>query len=254
MEKMKNIKFDAILPCRVGGTRLYGKPLQFLDIENRITILEYLVKHIKQIKSVDSICLAIAEGKQNYGFAELAEKQGWNYMFGSEEDMLGRIIEAAKKFGTEVALLDSTESPYLYYDRIDELFAKFVEDKLHLSSISELPDGASFAIMDLGSMQKSHKNGTQRNKELITSYIFDNQDDFKVLMVSPESKLRRSDIRITVDYPEDLVFCRYIYRDLKGKDRLIKLEEIIDYWDKNKQLRKPVEEIGVDWGHGRIWK
>ena len=44
---MKEKKCDAILPVRVTGTRLYGKPLQLLDIENRVTILEYLVKYEK---------------------------------------------------------------------------------------------------------------------------------------------------------------------------------------------------------------
>jgi len=251
---VKNKKVDAILACRVGGTRLYGKPLQFLDIENRVTILEYLVKYIKQIKHIDSICLAIADGKENYGFAKLAEKNNWDYIFGDEEDMLGRVLKAADKIGTEIAFLDSTESPYLYHEKVDALIELQIEEKINLASISDLPDGASFALMDTQTLWISHQNGTQHNKELLSSYVFDHQEQFKVKMLKPDPKLSRSDIRITVDYPEDLVFCRYIYRDLGGKDRLIKLAEIVNYWDSNHLLRKPVEEIGVDWGHGRIWK
>jgi len=26
------------------------------------------------------------------------------------------------------------------------------------------------------------------------------------------------------------------------------------FWDKNPIIRKPMEEIGIDWGHGRLWK
>lgn len=250
---MAKKKFDAILACRVGGIRLYGKPLQLLDIERRVTILEYLVKYIREVKHIDSICLAIAEGQENYGFAELAEKHGWKYVFGEEDDMLGRILKATDKLGTQIAFLDSTESPFLYYDKVDELFERQVQESIQLASISELPDGAGFALMDIESLKISHHHATQRNKELITSYIFDHQDDFKIYMLQPEPKLRRSDVRITVDYPEDLVFCRHIYRDLGGGERLVKIVDIINYWDANPKLRKPVEEIGVDWGHGRLW-
>lgn len=250
---MTEKKFDAILACRVGGTRLYGKPLQLLDIDSKVTILEYLVEYIKQIKNIDTICLAIADGKANYGFAELAEKHGWSYVFGQEEDMLGRIIKAADQLGTEIAFLDSTESPFLYYDKVDELFEQQVREAINLSSVSELPDGASPSLVDIESLRISHQHAQQRNKELVTSYIFDHQGDFKINMLRPEEKLRRSDIRITVDYPEDLVFCRRVYQDLRGRDRLIKLTDIIDYWDADQQRRRPVEEIGVDWGHGRIW-
>jgi spore coat polysaccharide biosynthesis protein SpsF len=167
--------------------------------------------------------------------------------------MLGRIIKAADQLGTEIAFLDSTESPFLYYDKVDELFEQQVREAINLSSVSELPDGASPSLVDIESLRISHQHAQQRNKELVTSYIFDHQGDFKINMLRPEEKLRRSDIRITVDYPEDLVFCRRVYQDLRGRDRLIQLTDIIDYWDADQQRRRPVEEIGVDWGHGRIW-
>ncbi len=250
---MAKKKFDAILACRVRGTRLYGKPLQLLDVEQRVTILEYLVKYVREIKHIDSICLAIAEGQENHGFVEVAERHGWHYIFGAEDDMLGRILKAAETLGTQIAFLDSTESPYLYHDKVDELFERQVQESIQLASISELPDGASFALVDIESLKISHRHASQRNKELVTSYIFDHQDDFKIHMARPEPKLRRSDVRITVDYPEDLVFCRQIYRDLGGRDRLVKVADIIDYWDAQPQRRKPVEDIGVDWGHGRLW-
>jgi len=249
-----NKKVDAILACRVGGTRLYGKPLQFLDVKNRLTILEYLVKYIKMVNHVDSICLAIAEGKQNFGFAELAERHGWNFVFGSEADMLGRIIKTAKKYDTDIALLNSSESPFLYYERIDELIEQMIESQFNFSTISHLPDGSNFVLMDLDTLMISHQNASQRNKESVTSYVFDNKEKFNISMVKPEHKLRRSEIRITVDYPEDLVLCRHIYKDLKGREGLIKISDVIDYWDSNVDRRRDVENIGVDWGEGRIWE
>ena len=75
---MKN-KFDAILPCRMTSTRLYGKPLQYIDIKNKITIIENLVSYLKTSKYLNKIILAIAETKGNDILAEHAIKNNWEF-------------------------------------------------------------------------------------------------------------------------------------------------------------------------------
>ena len=252
---MTEPKFDAILACRVNGTRLYGKPMQLLDIENKITILEYLVKQIQQSKHINSIYLAIAEGKENYGLAELAEKNGWPYVFGDTVDVLGRMLKAVDKFNTDVVFRITTDCPFLYFEGIDELYEMHMEGDFDLSKFSHLPEGAGFSLNNADALRTCHRKGASRHRsELVNSYIFDNQDEFKINTLKPEGKLCRPEVRITVDYPDDLVFCRRVYHDLKGNENLIKIPDIIDYWDKNDELRKPMEEIGIDWGHGRLWE
>lgn len=252
---MTKQKLDAVLACRVTGTRLYGKPMQLLDIEKRITILEYLVKYIQQSKHMDSIYLAIAEGKENYGLVELAEKNGWPYVFGDAVDVLGRILKAVDKFGTDIVFRITTDCPFLYFERIDELYEMHIEGGFDLSKFSHLPEGAGFSLNNAETLRTCHLKGTSRHRsELVNSYIFDNQDEFRIHTLKPEEKLRRPEVRITVDYPEDLVFCRRVYRDLRGNESLIRIADIIDYWDRNEELRKPMEEIGIDWGHGRLWE
>ena len=51
-----------------------------------------------------------------------------------------------------------------------------------------------------------------------------------------------------------IIFGQKVYQALKKPDELIKVEEIVEFWDRNPILRKPLEEIGIDWGHGRVWK
>jgi spore coat polysaccharide biosynthesis protein SpsF len=252
---MKEKKCDAILPVRVTGTRLYGKPLQLLDIENRVTILEYLVKYIKESNLIQDICLAIADSKANYVFADLAEEKGWEYIFGDEIDVLGRMLKAADKIGTDIIFRGSTESPFLFNEDLDHLIEKHIEGDYDLSKYSALPEGSSYSLNSILALKISHEKGTSRHRsELINSYIYDFQDQFKIYVEDPPEKLKRSEVRITVDYPEDLVFCRIVYKALDGYNKLIKISDIVDFWDKNPDIRKPMEEIGIDWGHGRLWK
>lgn len=248
-------KVDAILACRVNGTRLYGKPLQYIDIKNEITILENLVKYINTSKNINSICLAISEEKENYGFIELAEKNNWKYVIGDKHDVLARVLKGAEKFNTDIIFRNTTENPFMYFEKMDELISNHINNNYDYSTYSDLPDGTSFELINADALRLSHKNGSSKHRsELVTSYIFDNKDRFSINTELPPKKIQRSDVRLTVDYPEDLVFCRGVYNALKGQENLVKVTDIVDLWDKNKEARKDVETIGIDWGHGRIWK
>jgi spore coat polysaccharide biosynthesis protein SpsF (cytidylyltransferase family) len=65
------------------------------------------------------------------------------------------------------------------------------------------------------------------------------------------SKLQRPDIRLTVDYPEDLIVARKVYKALKKENEYIKIEDIINCLDAHSKLK----EINgwIDAGIGRVW-
>ena len=57
----KNIKkLVCVLPCRNGGLRLFGKPMQIIDQEKNITIVEHLINCLKKIRSISEVALAIS--------------------------------------------------------------------------------------------------------------------------------------------------------------------------------------------------
>lgn len=252
---MDTPKMDAILACRVTGTRLYGKPLQYIDIENKVTVLEYLARYIEEIRCVRRICLAIADNRQNWGLVDIAEKNGWPYVFGDEIDVLDRILKAADKIGSDIVFRITTDCPFIYHEKVDELFESHVQGGYDLSKFSDLPEGTGFSLNNVSALRLCHDKGSERHRsELVNSYIFDNQGDFKIQTLAPEKRLRRPEVRVTVDYPEDLVFCRKVYQALGGRQRLIPVEQIVHFWDSHEKDRRPMEEIGIDWGHGRLWK
>ena len=47
----------------------------------------------------------------------------------------------------------------------------------------------------------------------------------------------RPDIRLTVDYPEDLVLCRRVFEQFRDKAPLIPLADIIGFLDGSPHLR-----------------
>ena len=244
----------AILACRVQGSRLYGKPLQHL-INGGITVLESLIEQIKVAKSVKKIALAISEEKDNWGFIELAKKHSLPYVLGDQHDVLKRIIQAAELLNAKYILRSTSECPFILGDYIDSLFKDFILGDYDRASYEDTPEGTGFELVKTKALVKSHKEGSDKHRsELVTSYIFENQDKFNLLNMKLPEHLRRPEVRLTVDYAEDLIFCQHVYRALNKDGKLINVEDIIKFWDANPELRKPMEIIGIDWGHGRLWE
>ncbi len=243
---------DAILACRMQGGRLYGKPLQPL-IPGKITILESLLEYLRQIKMIRKIILAISEGHENYGFVRMAEKYSLPYVRGSENDVLQRILDAAAQESSDNIFRITTEGPFVIYEYGDALIKEFFEGGYDWAAYKDVPEGTGFELISTKALQRSHDCGTSRNRsELVTSYICEHQEEFKMLFKELPVHMRRPEVRLTVDYPEDMIFCQAVYRSLKKEGDIIPVEKIIDFWDKNPEIRKPVESIGLDWGTGRL--
>ena len=235
-------KLVACLACRNQGSRLYGKPLQNLDIENRITILEYMISALKSYPQISEIVLGISEGNDNIVYKEIAEKNGVWYIVGSEEDVLSRLIECCEKVnGSDIFRL-TTESPFTFFEAIDEAWQLHVKEGSDLTALDNLPDGSGFEIIKLEAYQHSWIKGEKRHRsELCSIYIRENKSHFKIFSIEIPIEIKRTDIRLTVDYPEDLILCRAIYKEFNYLAPRIPLIKIIDFLDRNPDLKKLVE-------------
>ncbi len=247
------MKVVATLACRVQSKRLYAKPLQLIDIENEVTILEYLVGFLKSCDGIDEIVLAISEGLENKPFEILAQKMGLKYVIGPEQDVQKRLIMSADKAGGDIVYRVTTECPFIYMDTFNETLGKHIKNSADLTVIEGLPEGTYYELINLKALKKAHDQGEERHRsELCTLYMFENPDKFylqRLRIGSP--KLQCPDVRLTVDYPEDLIVIREVYKALKKENEYIKIEDIIDYLDVHPKLKEINDWI--DAGIGRIW-
>ena len=112
-------KLVVALACRNNGSRLYGKPLQNLDNENGITILDNIVACLSSFDCIDSVVLGISEGDENLDFVDYANKKGLGYIIGDEADVLSRLIQCGKFVGATDIFRTTSESPFPYFEMID---------------------------------------------------------------------------------------------------------------------------------------
>lgn len=235
-------KLIACLACRNQGTRLYGKPLQNLDIEQRFSVLEYIVSAIKTFEPVSDIVLGISEGVENLGYQTLASKLGVQFIVGDEKDVLQRLIQCCKVAdGTDVFRV-TTESPFACFEAVEGAWKQHLEEENDLTTLDHVPVGSGFEITRLSAYERAWVNGENKHRsELCSLYIREHKHEFKIGYVPLPDEIKRSDIRLTIDYPEDLVLCRAVYQRFKHLAPRIPIAEIIHFLDGRPDLKILVE-------------
>tara|TARA_B100000795_G_scaffold234805_1_gene194143 strand:+ start:10768 stop:11520 length:753 start_codon:yes stop_codon:yes gene_type:complete len=241
-------KLVAALACRNQGTRLYGKPVQNLDIENGIRIIDNVISCLKSISCIDEVVLGISEGIENEIFIEIAKDHKIKYILGHEEDVLSRLISCGELCKATDIFRVTSESPFLFFEPVEELWNNHTKNKLDATFYDHIVDGAGFEILSLVALQKSHLMGDDKHRsELCTLYIRENLSQFKVAKPNPLEELIRKDLRLTVDNPEDLVVCRILYNKFKHLAPRIPVLELVKYLDSRNELKEliyPLTETG----------
>jgi spore coat polysaccharide biosynthesis protein SpsF len=240
----------AAIACRNQGSRLYGKPLQNLDVDSGVRIIDNIISCLQSLEIIDEIILGISEGLENEVFKRVATEKGLRYIVGDETDVLSRLITCGELGEATDIFRVTSESPFLFHDQIPDLWEKHQSENLDALFMDEIIDGAGFEIIKLEALKVSHRNGDSRHRsELCTLYIRENTHQFKILKVFPPNNLVRKDLRLTVDNPEDLAVCRILYMTFKSLAPMFSIDEMIVYLDKNQHLKDllaPFTEAGYD--------
>jgi spore coat polysaccharide biosynthesis protein SpsF len=238
----------AAIACRNQGSRLYGKPLQNLDIENGVRIIDNIIANLKSIDCINEIVLGISEGVENEAFIHFAKENSLRYVVGDQIDVLSRLINCGQLAGATDIFRITSESPFLFFESVEAAWEAHIKIQADATFMDDVIDGCGFEIITLKALEESHERGTKQHRsELCTLYIRENQAQYKIYKLSPPKELIRKDLRLTVDNPEDLVVCRKVFEEFKRLAPKIPIIDIVNFLDKNPdliQLTYPFTELG----------
>ena len=242
-------KIAAVIACRVDSARMYAKPMQLVG---KNPILEHLLHQIKTASLIDEVVLAISENSGNEIFVEYAKKHKIKFIRGDDEDVLKRLIDGAKYVNADIVFRITSENPYIFWNGIDPLIKNHISGKNDFSFYEKIPLGAYFEVINLKSLEDSHRKGTKKHRsELCTLYINEHKKQFKINRLTPEKELQRPEIRLTVDSPQDLWVARLIHEHLGNGTKPIPLKKIVKFLDNNPEISRINSKTPI--GKSRIW-
>jgi spore coat polysaccharide biosynthesis protein SpsF (cytidylyltransferase family) len=240
MPETKNkFKIGAIIQARTGSTRLPGKVL--MNIGNK-PMLWHIIERLKYSKKISEIILAIPDNKQNDILEKFAKQNGIKYYRGSEENVLSRYYETAKKFKCDIVVRITSDCPLIDPFVVDNIINKQIEKKFDYTSNTikrTFPKGLDtevfgFKILEMAFNQAEGKY----EKEHVTPYIYEHPEFFRLQSVEAEEIIRHPEFRLTVDVKNDLELIREIYKVLYHPFKIFCTEEIINLFNRKPELLK----------------
>jgi spore coat polysaccharide biosynthesis protein SpsF (cytidylyltransferase family) len=90
-------KTIAIIQARLTSKRFPNKIIQKLETN---TLIEFLLKRVRQSKKIDKVILAMPNNHENKKIKKIIKNV--DFFFGNEEDVLDRYYRVAKKYSATI--------------------------------------------------------------------------------------------------------------------------------------------------------
>ncbi len=231
------MKVVAIVQARMGSTRLLGKVLK--DILGK-PMLWHMLNRLRLSNGLDEIVLAIPDSAQNNRLEEFAKEFDFHSCRGSEEDVLSRYYEAAVKFSADVVVRLTSDCPLTDPRVTDKVIEEHLSSDVDYTSNTikrTFPRGLDTEVFNFEALERAYRKAKQDyEREHVTPYIYLHPEIFKLKSVEVTGKLRRPDLRLTVDTEEDLKLIREIFKRLYRDGQFFYTEDVIDLLDEYPEL------------------
>lgn len=226
-------KIAAIIQARISSTRLPGKILKRLPYKSGTSVLEQVIRRVKASKLASEVMVATTKDREDDRIIRLAEKEKVMWSRGENADVLSRYYFAAKENKIDVIVRITSDCPCIDPEIVDKVIEKNIETRSDYTSNASrrtFPVGLDVEVISFSALEKAYKNSKEPfEREHVAPYVYKSHPEgFKISSVEAKGKLRRPDIRITLDTEEDYALLCSIYDSLYPKDRMFHVEDIID--------------------------
>lgn len=240
------MKIVAIIQARMGSTRLPGKILKKV---NGRTLLDYQIERVMQSKMINQIIIATTVKESDDPIVDFCIKANIDYYRGSEEDVLSRYYEAAKKFEADIIVRLTSDCPIIDPEVIDRVIQYYIENRSKLDYVSNTiertyPRGLDTEVFSFNVLKQAHKEAIlDRDREHVTAYFYTNPDEFRLGFVKHD--LDYSGYRWTVDTEEDFKLIELILNSLYVEGTIFDLSDVISLLEKHpgwNEINKHIEQ------------
>jgi spore coat polysaccharide biosynthesis protein SpsF len=241
----------AIIQARMGSSRLPKKVL--IDIEGTPS-LKFMIDRVKKSQLIDKIIIATTTNKEDDEIVEFCCNNDILYHRGSENDVLDRYYQSAKKYQANTIVRLTSDCPLIDPKLIDQTINLFKQKNVDYASNTvppdkkKYPDGSDVEVFSFEALKKSWtETEDHKDREHVTFYLWKRGQGFKTIML--DNKYDWGKYRITIDYKEDVDLVREIVRKLNNKNLFGSTKEIIEIIEDNEELFRinSMHTWGANW-------
>jgi spore coat polysaccharide biosynthesis protein SpsF len=230
------MKVVAVIQARMGSTRFQGKVAEKLIDKS---LLEHLIKRLQKSKKVDEIVVATTTAEIDQKVVSIARSCGVQWFQGNENNVLERIIEAAKQAEANLVVRVTSDNPLTDPFIIDRMIEKHVQNQMDYTWVEGMPIGTTAEVISLEALEKECTLvNDPYDLEHVTTFIRRNSRLFKIQFLPSPPELRRPSYRLTIDYKKDFILMTKIFKQLYKPGEYLSLNLVVDLLDNDPTLRR----------------
>lgn len=243
MENIHPLKTVATIEARMTSTRLPGKVL--MPVMGK-PMLEYMIERVRRVPELDEIVVATTVNDTDQPIVDLAERLGISWFRGSENDVMGRVLNAAQSYGADVIVELTGDCPLIDPDVISSVIRCFSQGEADYVSnvpIRTYPLGMETQVFPT-SILADAASLTQdpSDREHVSLYIYSHPERYHIVTVDSGLPKRWHGIRLTLDTVEDFELIHEIFKTLYPSNPQFTLRDILAL------LRSRPELLGLNPG------
>ena len=215
-----NSKNAILIQARVGSSRLRSKVLFKI---NGLSILEIGYKRLKKAKKVNQIIYLIPSSEENLILKKEIESFGGLVFLGSEKDVMDRYLSCANFYNIQNIIRITSDCPLVDPSEVDKFFSIFEfmnTDNLYLSNytppeLASYCNGSDIEIFSKKMLEEaSNIFKSDKDREHVTFQFWDGRFSCNHLKIGWQEELSINDVRLTVDYEEDIEVIKLIAKEI----------------------------------------
>ena len=201
------MKIIGTIEARMGSSRFPGKTLT--KILGNEVLLGLVVSRFRKCKEVDDICVATSISSKDDAIAAWCSQQDVLCYRGSEQDVLDRVTNTALSVKADAIVQMGGDSAYLDFELIDKLARIYKENSYdYVCNDLELtyPLGIYGHVVGVSLLVElnARTDLTLEDREDVVRYVWEHPERYSLKNITAPKELNYPDLRLTVDYPEDV--------------------------------------------------
>ena len=190
----------AVIQARLESARYPRKVLTRIGDKQ---VIEHVFSRVREARLVDDCVFAIPFTESGNQLRKQLNASSLPFIEGPAEDVLERYFIAATQMNADFVVRVTADCPLVDSSVIDIAISTLMDANAdYVRTSPEWPDGLDVEVFTFQSLEVAHQQATSEDeREHVTKYF---RDSGKFSWVEFDPAERLPDVRITLDYPEDL--------------------------------------------------
>jgi spore coat polysaccharide biosynthesis protein SpsF len=231
------MKIICFIEARFRSTRLPGKVLK--PILGK-PMLELMIERLRRARTLDGIVIATTDGPADDPIVELARRLDVGVFRGSEDDVLARVLGAARAFHADVIVETTGDCPLHDPALVDKVVADFrMGGADFVSNVRgyTTPRGTDVRVFLTDALDDINRiSQDAADHEHVSLHFWEHPEKYRLRNVPSDFPSEIAQLRLTVDTPEDFELVRRIYEELYPVNPEFTLGDILALLERQPEL------------------